>query len=239
MTAVRRALSFLTPLGGASRPSGSALLWFPFLGAALGLALGGIWWAATRAWSAPVAAAVVVAADLGLTGLLHLDGLADSADGLLPHLSRERRLAVMAEPAVGAFGVGVVGVVLLLRFAALTGLRPSWLLLGGLWCASRTWMAVAARALPYARSQGGLASAFLEGPGRPAVVGAIGLAGSCALLLAWHPVAGAVSLASATLAAGGVLLLAWRRVGGFTGDVLGASGLVGETVGLLVAAARW
>jgi adenosylcobinamide-GDP ribazoletransferase len=236
---VRRALSFLTPLGGSSRPSGSALLWFPLVGAALGLALGGIWWAATRAWNAPIAAAVVVAADLGLTGLLHLDGLADAADGLLPHLSRERRLAVMTEPGVGAFGVGVVGAVLLLRFAALAGLRPSWLLLGGLWCASRTWMAVAARVLPYARREGGLASAFREGPGRPAVVGAIGLAGSSALLLSWHPAAGAASLASASVAAGGVLLLARRRVGGFTGDVLGASGLVGETVGLLVAAARW
>jgi cobalamin synthase len=48
-----------------------------------------------------------------------------------------------------------------------------------------------------------------------------------------------VSLAAAIVAAAGVLLLAWRRVGGFTGDVLGASGLAGETVGLLVAAARW
>ena len=236
---MRRALAFLTPFGGASRPSGSALLWFPLVGAGLGLALGGIWWVAAQAWSAPVAAAVVVAADLGLTGLLHLDGLADSADGLLGHLPRERRLAVMTEPGVGAFGIGVVGAVLLLRFAALGGLRPSWLLLGGLWCASRTWMAVATRALPYARADGGLASAFREGPGRPAVVGAIGLSGSCALLLAWHPLAGAVSLASATVAAGGVLLLAWRQVGGFTGDVLGATGLVGETVGLLVAVARW
>jgi adenosylcobinamide-GDP ribazoletransferase len=236
---VRRALSFLTPLGGASRPSGSALLWFPLVGAGLGLALGGIWWAAAQAWTAPVAAAVVVAADLGLTGLLHLDGLADSADGLLGHLPRDRRPAVMAEPGVGAFGVGVVGAVLLLRFAALDALQPSWLLLGGLWCASRTWMAVAARAVPYARPDGGLASAFLDGPGRPVVVAALGLAGSSALIVAWRPAAGAASLAAAIVAGAGVIGLGWRRLGGFTGDVLGASGLVGETVGLLVAAARW
>lgn len=236
---MRRALSFLTPLGGASRPSGSALVWFPLVGAMLGLALGGIWWAAERAWSAPVAAAVVVAADLGLTGLLHLDGLADSADGLLPHLTRARRLAVMAEPGVGAFGVGTVAAVLLLRFGALAALRPSWLLLGGLWCASRTWMAVAVGALPYARSEGGLASAFLEGRGHPALVGSVGLAGALALLVAWRPVPGVVSLASAIAVAAGVLLFARRRLGGFTGDVLGASGVVGETVGLLVAAARW
>jgi cobalamin synthase len=59
------------------------------------------------------------------------------------------------------------------------------------------------------------------------------------MLVAWRPVPGAVSLMSATLAGAAVLLLAVRRVGGFTGDVLGASGVVGETVGLLVAAARW
>lgn len=236
---MRRALSFLTPIGGATRPSGSALLWFPVVGALLGLALGGIWLGSAKVWNAPVAAAVVVAADLGLTGLLHLDGLADAADGLLPHLPRGRRLAVMAEPGVGAFGVGVVGAVLLLRFGTLAALRPGWLLLGGLWCASRTWMAVAARTLPYVRPEGGLASAFREGPGRPVVVVAVGLAGSLAMILVWRPAAGAASLASATLAAVGVLVLARRRVGGFTGDVLGASGMVGETVGLLVAAARW
>ena len=236
---MRRAVSFLTPLGGATRPSGGALLWFPLVGAMIGLALGGIWWVSAEAWGPAVAAAVVVAADLGLTGLLHLDGLADSADGLLPHMTRERRLAVMAEPGVGAFGAGVVATTLLLRFAALDALRPSWLLLGGLWCASRTQMAVAARSLPYARAEGGLASAFLDGTGHPVVVAAIGIAGSCALILAWRPVAGAASLASAALAAGAVLLLAWRRLGGFTGDVLGASGMVAETVGLLVAAARW
>jgi adenosylcobinamide-GDP ribazoletransferase len=236
---MRRALSFLTPFGGATRPSASALPWFPLVGAMLGLALGGIWWGSAQVWSAPVAAAVVVAADLVLTGLLHLDGLADSADGLLPHLSPARRLAVMAEPGVGAFGVGVVGAVLLLRFGSLADLRPSWLLLGGLWCASRTVMAVAASALPYARAEGGLASAFREGRGHPVVAGVIGVAGSVALVVAWRPVAGAASLAAASLAAAGVLLLAHRRVGGFTGDVLGASGLVGETVGLLVAAARW
>jgi adenosylcobinamide-GDP ribazoletransferase len=100
-------------------------------------------------------------------------------------------------------------------------------------------MAVATRALPYARAEGGLASAFREGEGHPIVVGALGLAGSVAMLVAWRPVPGAVSLMSATLAGAAVLLLAVRRVGGFTGDVLGASGVVGETVGLLVAAARW
>ena len=51
--------------------------------------------------------------------------------------------------------------------------------------------------------------------------------------------AGAIALAAGLASAAAVVILAWRRVGGFTGDVLGAAGVVVETVGLVVAAARW
>src|SRR5207248_7771705 len=85
---VRRAVSFLTPFGGATTPSPAALEWFPVVGAAIGLVLGGWWWLVDRAWSNAVSAGLVVAADLALTGMLHLDGLADTADGLLPALPR-------------------------------------------------------------------------------------------------------------------------------------------------------
>ena len=148
---MRRALAFLTPLGGAAVPDRATLSWFPVAGALIGLAVGGAWWGADRLWPPFTAAAIAVTVDLGLTGLLHLDGLADSADGLLPPLARERRLAVMAEPTVGAYGVAAVVIVLVLRTAALTSMHPSVLLLAALWCASRTAMAVGARALPYAR----------------------------------------------------------------------------------------
>jgi adenosylcobinamide-GDP ribazoletransferase len=233
---MRRALAFLTPLFGASEPRPQTLGWFPFAGAALGLVLGAVWWGAERVWPAAVAAAIVVAADLALTGLLHVDGLADSADGLLPHLDRARRLEVMAAPDVGAFGVATVVAVLLLRWAALATTAPSPLLLGGLWCASRTAMAVAARMVPYARS-GGLASAFLGGRVLPtALIGAVLATG---LAFAGPRVAGIAAVAGVVAGAAGVVALARRRIGGFTGDVLGASGMVGETAGLVVAAARW
>ena len=233
---MRRALAFLTPLFGASEPRPETLTWFPFAGAALGLVLGAVWWGAERIWPAAVAAAIVVAADLALTGLLHVDGLADSADGLLPHLDRARRLDVMAAPDVGAFGVAAVVAVLLLRWAALATTAPSPLLLGGLWCASRTAMAVTARTVPYARS-GGLASAFLGGRAlSTALIGAVLATG---LAFAGPGVAGTAAVAGVVAGAAGVVVLARRRIGGFTGDVLGASGMVGETTGLLVAAARW
>jgi adenosylcobinamide-GDP ribazoletransferase len=60
-----------------------------------------------------------------------------------------------------------------------------------------------------------------------------------ALAAAWRPAVGPAAVAAGTVAAAGVVWVAWRRVGGFTGDVLGAAGLVGETVGLLAAVARW
>lgn len=236
----RGALAFLTPLGGAAAPSPAALAWFPVVGAAMGAVLGGLWWGAGRLWPPAVAAGLVVAADLALTGLLHLDGLADSADGLLPHATRERRLQIMRQPDVGAFGVGAAGAALLLRYAALSALRPSVLLLVAAWAASRAVMAVATVALPYARATGGgLASAF-GGRATPAVAaGVVGLVLALGAAAAWRPLAGPVSLCAGVLGAAGVLALARRRLGGYTGDVLGAAGVVLETVTLVAAAARW
>lgn len=233
---MRRALAFLTPLGGAAVPDARTLDWFPFAGSVIGLVLGGGWWLAREVWTPLTAAGVVVAADLALTGALHFDGLVDSADGLLPHLPPDRRLDVMADPAVGAFGLAVGVSVLLMRFAALVSLgdaRP--FLLAALWCASRTSMTAAARLVPYARP-GGLADAFT---GRrspvPAIVGA-GLALGLGLFDGMDAVVSAAAVIAVFAAATAVHTLAWRRLGGFTGDTLGAAGVVGETAGLLVAA---
>ncbi len=242
MNGARSALAFLTPLGGPAAPTPAALGWFPAVGAAMGAVLGVLWWGTGRAWPAPVAAAIVVGADLGLTGLLHVDGLVDSADGLLPPLERERRLAVMREPSVGAFGIAAGGVVLLARFAALSVLSPSILLLTGIWCGSRAVMAVSPLCLPYVRDDtGGLASAFLAGRSRrPAVAAALtGAAGLLVATMLWRPLGGAVASIAAALAAAAVLWLARRRIGGFSGDVLGAAGMSFETVALVVAAAKW
>ncbi len=234
---MRGALSFLTAVGRARQPGPRTLDWFPLVGALIGLTLGGAWWGANRLWSPQLSAALVVVADMAVTGLLHFDGLVDSADGLLPHLDRERRLAVMASPDVGAFGVGVAIVVVLLRWAALAAIRPSVILLVALWCLSRTGMAVVARTQPYARSEGGLVSAF-SGPPRWAPL-IFGVALSLGLAFAWRLPAGAVSVAAALAAGGAVVWLARRRLGGFTGDVLGAAGVLAETAGLIAAAGRW
>jgi adenosylcobinamide-GDP ribazoletransferase len=238
---MRRALGFLTVLGGASTPTGTTLTWFPLAGALVGLVLGTIWWLAARAWPAGVAATIVVVADLAITGLLHVDGLADSADGLIAPMSRERRLAVMADPATGAFGVAAEAAVLLMRVVSLSALAASPLLLAAIWCASRTGMAVVARTLPYARDEG-LASDFLGGPALPvALIGTalsvlLAFVGGGRLPHRWVGLVGVVAVATGVALVAG---LAKRRLGGFTGDVLGAAGVVGETLGLLAMAARW
>lgn len=234
-----RALSFLTPFGRPAPPTPRTMRWFPVIGAAIGAVVGLVWWGAAKAWPSGVAAAVAVLSDVVCTGMLHLDGLADTADGLLPHLPRQQRLAVMAEPGVGAFGASAVVLALLLRFAAFDALAPHIALVAGVWCASRAVMAAAAASMPYARP-GGLASAFLGN--RPTELATVGVGGVVvgAVLAGWgRGWGGVVAVAGLVVVAAAVLLLARRRLGGFTGDVLGAAGVLGETVALVVAAARW
>lgn len=242
VSGLRSAVGFLTVFGGSAPPSGATYGWLPVVGAALGLLLG-LLWAATDELFGPLAgAALVVAADLVLTGALHFDGLVDAADGLLPHLPPERRLAVMAEPGVGAFGVGVGATSLILRTAALatigaeSGANP--LLLAALWWVGRASMTAAAAVLPYARRRG-LATAFLapsaaERHARIASAAAIVVAGAALGAVA---TASLVAIPVAAAGAAGLHVLARRRIGGYTGDTLGAGGVLAETAGLLAAAA--
>jgi adenosylcobinamide-GDP ribazoletransferase len=233
---LRGAVAFLTVIGRGSAPSSSAMGWFPVVGALVGTVVGLAWWGANEVWGPLLAATVAVGVDLAITGALHHDGLADTADGLLPHLEPDRRLEVMRTPDVGAFAVVTVVVVVLLRVGALASMEPDVVLVAGVWCASRTAMVLVARTLPYARTDGGLASAFL---GRsPIVPAAVGVALSTALLawFGWPALAAAVALVVVSAA---VAWMAHRRIGGFTGDVLGAVGVLGETAALLTLAARW
>ncbi|MBV9254332.1 MAG: adenosylcobinamide-GDP ribazoletransferase [Actinobacteria bacterium] len=235
---IRPAFAFLTSLGGARDPEPGMVAWFPVVGAAVGAIVGGSWWLAGRIWPAAVAAAIALSVDLGVTGLLHADGLVDAADGLLPHMARDRRLAVMREPAVGAYGIAVGAAVLLLRFTALAALHANVLLIAAVWCASRTAMAVAAHVVPYARADdGGLATGMFVGRWQP--VGGYGAVAAFALGAVATGWSGAAAVAACFVGATAVVVLGRRQLGGYTGDVLGAAGLVGETVALLVAAAKW
>ncbi len=240
---MRRAFSFLTMLGRAAVPNERTLSWFPLVGVVVGALVGGAWWAAGRLWPAPLAAVVAVAVDAAVTGCLHLDGLADSADGLITPVTRERRFEIMADPRVGAFGAVALVVVLGLRVAALAATPAKVLVIAGVWCGSRTVMATVARTVPYAHPDGGTASAFVGAADHRATVSSLGVAAYglvAALTLAVLGTGprGFVIVAAEVLAALAVVWFAIRRLGGYSGDVLGACGVIGETVGLLVLAAR-
>lgn len=225
---MRAALGFLTPLGGSRTPSPRALPWFTVVGALVGLLVGGVWWAGTEVWNPAVGAALAIVADLALTGMLHHDGLGDAADGLLPHLDRERRLEVMRQPDVGAFGVAAIGGVLLLQYAALSTMRADALLLVLLYATTRGLAAVVLATRPYARP-GGLAEVFR---GRSTL--AVGMTGVALVALAILELGTAVGI---IVAFAFVVALGERRLGGYTGDVLGAAIVVAQTVGILAAAA--
>lgn len=249
------ALSFLTPIAGPVAVRPAALYSFPIVGALLGGLLGAIWLVGDRLWPHEVAAGIVVLVDLCVTGMLHFDGLADSADGLLGPLSKERRLEVMRDPRTGAFGVAAVGITLLLRWVSLSVIAPSIWLMVAIWTASRTLMALVVIVATYARSsEGGIASAFIDAGAhggkrsrsrfdtrstRALLVGAPGVALVALTSVIWAPVAGPVSIVAGVACATWFLVFAMKRLGGYTGDVLGAAGVILETVALVVAAARW
>jgi adenosylcobinamide-GDP ribazoletransferase len=228
-------------------PSPLTMTYFPLVGAGIGGLVGLTWWRARRLFPPLLSAALAVAADCAFTGALHLDGLADTADGLFAHVPTKDRLDIMAEPGVGSFAAVTLGVALATRLSALAALEPSPALLGALYCSSRSVMVIGSRSLPYARPEG-LVSAFLPSTeGLPATEGR-GQTDE-ALVAAWAGVAAALALASAVAgrrgaaavvagwgAAAVVLESARRRLGGYTGDVLGAAGVACETSGLVVAA---
>ena len=233
---MRAAVTLLTVFGRATAPTPQAWAWFPLVGAAIGALVGGAWWLADEAFPPLLAAALVVAADLAITGMLHLDGLADTADGLLCHAERSERLRIMRAADVGAFGVTVVGAVLLLEVAALASQPVSVVLLVAVWCATRTTVVAAAAFLRYVREEG-LATPMLSRPAPAWPLVALLPAGVVAGLA--EGVRGMAAVAAVVVAGGAVLALAQRRIGGFTGDVLGAAIVLGQTAGLVVGAAHW
>ena len=231
------AVAFLSVVGRSQPPTERTFRWFPVAGALIGGVVAACWWGTQEVWAIPLAAALTSAADLAITGVLHIDGLADSADGLLPHMERERRLEVMAQPDVGAFAMGTVAVTVLVRWAALAsgGVSP-WSIVA-VWCLSRTLAAAVPSFVSYARPDG-LAAPFLgtgSGSNRWLVLVVVP---ATAALIAAQQLRGGIAAVALVVTTVGVITLARRRLGGFTGDVLGASIVLSETAALVALAAR-
>lgn len=219
-------------------PVGAASAWaWPVVGALLGALAAAV--AGLALWlgfTPGVAAAVVLMLAAILTGGLHEDGLSDTADGLFGGWTRERRLEIMKDSRVGSFGVLALVLVTLLRWSALATILAG----GSLWtlpavgALSRAPMAVVMSALPNARDSG-LSRATGRPSGRVALIG-VALAVAIAVLFA-----GWAAFDMLLLVAGATALLArsaQARIGGQTGDILGAAQQLAEAAALAVLAAR-
>ena len=238
---LRAAISFLTvlPVANADGSSGERLgrAYFPAIGALIGLAAGATF-AILSAVTAPLlAAACAVAFLCVLTGAIHLDGLADTADGLLGGGEPSRRLEVMRDPRLGTFGVTAIVVVLLLDVAALSSMSPARglaaLVVGGALSRLATLSVIAF--IPYVRSSGlGVAAWDARHRGLDLVLGSA--TALVASVIDWRRAL--IALPFVGLTAIAVAGLARRRLGGATGDVCGATAELCQLAALLVFAVR-
>jgi adenosylcobinamide-GDP ribazoletransferase len=183
------------------------------------------------------AAALAVTATLVVTGALHEDGLADTADGFGGGASREQKLDIMRDSRTGAYGVCALVLSLALRIGTLASLGDTYAVVWALiasHAAARAAMAILMWLLPPARSDG-LSYEAGSPPGEN--VAAAAAIAFVLLLFCLHPLRGVIA---ALVLIAAIALMAWlsmRQIEGQTGDVLGATEQVGEVAVLLVAVA--
>lgn len=241
--ALLAAIGLLTrvPLGHA-RPAPADLLaaapLFPLVGVALGALVGGAAAAMALALPALLAGALAVGLELALTGALHVDGLADSADGLAGR-DRDEALAIMRDHSVGTYGAAALGLDLLAKAAAIGALAESGAVLPvvAAFALSRAAPLPLAAALPYARSGAGTGRLLADGMSPRAALAGVGLAAGLAVVAAG---AAALTLLLCLAVATGVVgALARRRLRGVTGDTMGAAIELTAILALVVAAGIW
>lgn len=240
---LRVAVSFLTRLpvgpGEALPPNGLALAMraFPLAGLVVGALAGLVHWAAAGLFGQAIAALLAVAFAVWLTGGLHEDGLADTADGVGGRGGRLNKLEVMRDSRIGSYGVLALLFSLGLRAAALAALAPGLEATGALIAAaalSRAAMPLTMRLLPPARADGLGFSAGKPMPGTVLAAVVLGVAAALSGLGLWG---GLLAVAAALAAMVWLNGIARQHLGGFTGDTLGALQQVAEVAVLLAAVA--
>ena len=237
MRNLRVAIGFLTVLPLAPRddagPMGPARAYFPLVGLGLGVILAGLDIAARQVLPPPVVGALLVAALIGLTRAIHMEGFLDTCDGLLGGRNPAARLEILRDSRVGAFAVVGGASLLLLKWTLLMGIpaaeRASLLVIFP--CLSRWAMVVTMGVLPYVRAQG-LGTAFQAGRNWRQIAIALATAALAGWLLLGA--AGLILFGGATVVA---MVLGWwfrRLLGGMTGDTYGATNEVAEVAVLLL-----
>jgi adenosylcobinamide-GDP ribazoletransferase len=230
------------PLGSSAQIESHDLVrasWaLPVAGALVG-AVGALtfWVASELRLPPPVAAALALVATLLLTGGLHEDGLADTADGFGGGWDRERKLEIMHDSRLGTYGACALVMSLLLRWSAIAAMASPGLAAGALMAAhvaARAALPAFMHVIPPARADG-LSAGAGQPAWQPAAVAAV--IGTLALAVTLGLPATFIGLAVNTVAGFLMALLCLRQIGGQTGDVLGALEQVIEIVILLTAVA--
>ncbi|KAA2312066.1 adenosylcobinamide-GDP ribazoletransferase [Pseudooceanicola sediminis] len=221
------------PLPAHSGRGAEAAWAYPLAGAVLG-ALAGLTGmiALGIGLGAEAAAVITLGVSVMLTGALHEDGLADCADGLWGSHLRERRLEIMKDSRTGAYGVIALVLGLLARWIGLSALLAgdhAWLAIVGIAAVSRGTMPALMATLPHARSTG-LSHAIGKAP--PICAALAALIGGCIAVLCLG-VSGIIAIFIAALAALIIARIAIAKIGGQTGDVLGATQQISEIALLL------
>lgn len=242
MNSFLTALEFLTRLSVRRTPRGDldqiarSRMWFPAIGLLIGAILAGFDRLAMKALPAESVDVLLVVLLALITGGLHLDGLADAADGLFGGYTPERRLEIMRDVHAGSFAVIAIVSALALKWAGLAALPPSvrveTLLVTP--CAARFAVLVGIMAFPYARIEGMGASQPGHASGAALALGSATATVAAVLLLG---IGGVYLLALAIGVALSVGLVAKRMVGGMTGDLYGATVEIAEIALLLFIAA--
>jgi adenosylcobinamide-GDP ribazoletransferase len=243
LRAVAGAVSFLTrvPVGrvvevGAADVARAVVL-FPLVGAGVGVLSGGVAVALEPQVPSVVAAALAVAVATVVTGAMHLDALADTADAL-GATTRTRALEIMRDSRIGTYGAAALVLDLFVKVACLAALLEGGHALAGLVAAgalSRAASPPLAAVLAYPRVEGGPGSVLSGRTSPVAAAAAAALATGLALAVWWEGGYWLVAAASSVALAAALFFRRW--LGGATGDCLGATTEVCETAVLVVATA--
>ncbi len=232
---IRAAIVFLTrlPVGGPHRAVSQNAWAFPLAGLLVGALGGTVFLAASWVgWSPWIAAFLTLATTAIITGGLHEDGLADSADGLGAGGSRDRRLEIMRDSRIGGYGAIALVLATGMKASALAafgtletldqGAVPS-AALGMLVLISTHSLSRGVLPLVMAILTPASASGVAASVGRPGLVTAIValMLGGCIAVLALGPLGGLIALCAAAITAFLVALFLMRRLGGYNGDTLG------------------
>ncbi|CAN5607754.1 adenosylcobinamide-GDP ribazoletransferase [soil metagenome] len=236
MSGFTGAVQFLTrvPIRTAVAPSLTrSVPWFPVVGALVGVTLGAAVLALGEVVPMPVAGAVTVLLGVLITGAFHEDGLADVADAFAGGWDREQRFRILTDPLHGSYGVAALSGSVLLRIVCLAVLTPvtAAAALVAAHSLGRAAAVATMSILPTAKPEG-LGADYTRTLRRlPAVVGVLAGVAAAALAAGWWVGPLALAAASAAVVIG---WLAVRKLGGITGDVLGAVEQVAECLVLVV-----